>query len=101
VDKASWIPSDAPKNDELDMAGMQSDMASFAGGAGGSDEDLLSSIASDVKRTVKVADLSLLRELKDFKAPANEIEDELTEVYKKISRMPTIKNKTDPANEQK
>ena len=61
--KTAWIPSDAPKGADQseDSIGTQSDMASFAGGASGSDEDLLSSISSDVKRTTKEKDTSLLR----------------------------------------
>jgi hypothetical protein len=85
--KTAWIPSDAPAgaDNPEDAIGMQSDMASFASSSGGgSDEDLLSSIASDVKTVKKEADLSLLRELKDFKAPAAEIEDELKSMYEKI-----------------
>jgi hypothetical protein len=84
--KTAWIPSDAPAgaDNPEDMIGIQSDMASFASSSGGSDEDLLSSIASDVKTVKKEADLSLLRELKDFKAPAAEIEDELKTMYAKI-----------------
>jgi len=84
--KTAWIPSDAPSDSDNmeDQLGIQSDMASFAGGSGGSDEDLLSSIASDVKTVTKEKDLSLLRELKDFKAPASEIEDELKDMFQKI-----------------
>jgi hypothetical protein len=77
-------------------------MAAFAGGAGGTDEDLLSSIASDVKTTVKKKDLSLLRELKDFKAPATQIESELSDMYKRISAVKQKKEPTDiPTNEIK
>jgi hypothetical protein len=88
--KTAWIPSDAPRGADQpeDQLGMQSDMASFAGGAGGTDEDLLSSIASDVKHVKTDKDVSLLRELKDFKAPASEIEDELQTMYQKIGVSP-------------
>jgi hypothetical protein len=68
-------------------------MASFASGAGGTDEDLLSSIASDVKTVKKEKDLSLLRELKDFKAPASQIEDELQGMFDQISTAPVKKDK--------
>jgi hypothetical protein len=47
-------------------------------------EDLLSSLASDVRYVKKERDLSLLRELKDFKAPANEIDNELKETYERL-----------------
>jgi hypothetical protein len=56
-------------------------MASFAGGASSSDADMLSSLASDVKYVAKEQNLSLLRDLKDFKAPASEIESELQSVH--------------------
>ena len=93
--KNDWITSDTPQEDDFST---QADMASFAGGHG-SDDDLLSSIASDVKHVKKEADLSLLRELKDFKAPAEEIADELTAVFEKISSAPKQeRKKITPAN---
>lgn len=99
--KTAWIPSDAPSGaDNMeDQLGIQSDMASFAGGSGGSDEDLLSSIASDVKTVTKEKDLSLLRELKDFKAPASEIEDELNDMFQKIGGTIKEKEKTPSSSE--
>ncbi len=94
--KTAWIPSDAPKNADLsaDQISTQSDMASFAGGASGTDEDLLSSISSDVKRVEKKDDLSLLRELKDFRAPASDIESELSDMYTKLNPANPPKEKT-------
>jgi hypothetical protein len=93
-----WIPSDAPKN--LDMAenevSTQTEMASFAGGASGSDADMLSSLASDVKRVTKEKNTSLLRELKDFKAPADDIENELKGVYETMKSVPNQKKKIIP-----
>jgi hypothetical protein len=71
-------------------------MAAFAGGSGG-DEDLLSSIASDVKHTKKEQDLSLLRDLKDFRAPAAEIEQELGGMYERMSLPQQTKKKEPPA----
>jgi hypothetical protein len=94
--KNDWISSDAPQEDEIST---QSDMAAFAGGHG-SDDDLLSSIASDVKHVKKESDLSLLRELKDFKAPADEIADELTKVYEKISSAPKQERKNPAPKER-
>ncbi|MCK9632722.1 MAG: hypothetical protein M0R30_13910 [Methanoregula sp.] len=93
--KTAWIASDAPPDADMteDQIGIQSDMASFAGGSGGTDEDLLSSIASDVKTHKKEADISLLRELKDFKAPAMDIEDELKGMYQKIGGISKEKEK--------
>lgn len=94
--KTAWIASDAPAGADMlteDQIGVQSDMASFASGAGGTDEDLLSSIASDVKTVKKEKDLSLLRELKDFKAPASQIEDELKGMFDQITTAPAKKDK--------
>jgi hypothetical protein len=84
--KTAWIPSDAPKDagEAGDEVSTQADMAAFASGPGG-DEDLLSSLAADVKHVKKEQDLSLLRELKDFRAPATEIEKELSGMYERMS----------------
>jgi hypothetical protein len=68
-------------------------MSSFSKGASGSDEDLLSSLASDVKHVKKERNLSLLRDLKDFKAPATEIEDELKEIHDRLGLQRTEKKK--------
>ena len=65
------------------------------GGSGG-DEDLLSSLASDVKHVKKEQDLSLLRELKDFRAPAAEIEKELGGMYERMNLAQQTKKK-DPS----
>jgi len=88
--KTAWIKSDAPKNASQfeDQISTQSEMAAFAGGGSG-DADLLSSLAADVKHVKKEKDISLLRELKDFKAPAADIENELNEMY---TRMNAIKD---------
>jgi len=100
--KTTWIPSDAPKGADQseDQIGMQSDMAAFASSAGGTDEDLLSSIASDVKRATKEKDISLLRELKDFKAPADQIDKELTDMYKRLSAAQKPNGKPDSATKE-
>ena len=64
----------------------QSDISSFASGnAPGTDEDMLSSLASDVKSVKKEQNVSLLRELKDFKAPATDIEKELSEISEQFN----------------
>ncbi|HET6580278.1 MAG TPA: hypothetical protein VFG36_00200, partial [Methanoregula sp.] len=92
--KTDWIPSDAPR--DTGSAGEQStsrsDISSFAKGASGSDDDLLSSLASDVKHVKKERNLSLLRELKDFKVPATSIEDELKETYEMLKLPKTGKD---------
>ena len=80
--KADWVASDAPKGADLpgDEVSTQDDMSSFAGGASGSDADLLSSLASDVKQVTKEKNTSLLRDLIEFKAPATDIENELNDI---------------------
>jgi hypothetical protein len=94
--KTAWIPSDAPKGAVAeDEISTQADMAAFASGPGG-DEDLLSSIASDVKRATKEQDLSLLRELKDFRAPASEIQKELGGMYERMNQAQQTKRKKPP-----
>jgi hypothetical protein len=92
--KTDWIPSDAPKGAVIagNQISHQADMAAFAGGASGSDEDMLSSLASEAKHVKKERNLSLLRDLKDFRAPADEIEDELKETYKRL-RLPETEKK--------
>ena len=96
--KADWIGSDAPKGADLpgDGVSTQDDMSSFAGGASGSDADLLSSLASDVKHVTKEKNTSLLRDLKDFKAPATDIENELTEVFETMKAVPNPRKKAIP-----
>ena len=94
IKTSDWIQSDAPGG-APDEVSTHADMAAFAGGPS-SDEDLLSSIASDVKHTKKERDLSLLRELKDFKAPAGEIEQELSGLYDRISTLPRKEKETEP-----
>jgi len=63
-----------------------SEMSAFAAGfATGSDDDMLSSLATDIKAVKKEKDISLLRELKDFKAPATDIEKELSEISEQLN----------------
>jgi hypothetical protein len=93
-----WIASDAPKGADLpgNQVSNDKDMASFAGGASSSDADILSSLASDVKYVAKEQNLSLLRDLKDFKAPASEIENELQYVHDWMKAGQTSGKKTTP-----
>jgi len=65
----------------------QGDISSFAAGSAtmGSDEDMLSSLATDIKIVKKEKDVSLLRELKDFKAPATDIETELSGIADQLN----------------
>jgi hypothetical protein len=73
---AAPAPAEAPAKPRSD----QSEMASFAAASGG-DDDMLSSLAADIKTVKKEQDISLLRELKDFRAPGTEIETELSDLY--------------------
>jgi hypothetical protein len=93
-----WIASDAPKGADLpqNQTSTDKDMAAFAGGAAGSDADMLSSLASDVKHVPKEQNLSLLRDLKDFKAPASEIESELQYVHDRMKAGQASGKKTTP-----
>jgi hypothetical protein len=62
-----------------------SEISAFAAGTvTGSDEDMLSSLATDIKHVKMEKDVSLLRELKDFKAPATDIEKELSEMSEQL-----------------
>lgn len=90
-----WIASDAPKGADLpgDEISTQDDMSSFAKGASGSDADLLSSLASDVKHVAKEKNTSLLRDLKDFKAPATDIENELNLIHETMKAVPNPRKK--------
>jgi hypothetical protein len=93
--KTDWVASDAPKGADLtgDEISTQDDMSAFAGGVTGSDADLLSSLASDVKHVTKEKNTSLLRDLKDFKAPATDIENELNDIHETMKAMSGPKKK--------
>jgi len=95
----AWIASDAPKGADLpgDEIATQDDMSSFAKGASGSDADLLSSLASDVKHVTKEKNTSLLRDLKDFKAPATDIENELNLIHDTMKAVPNPRKKAIPS----
>ncbi len=97
--KTDWIKSDAPDPSQTEeQISTQSDMASFSSGGGGVDADLLSSLASEVKQVKKEKNLALLRDLADFKAPGEEIEIELNEVFTRMNAIKeTQKKKTSPA----
>jgi septal ring factor EnvC (AmiA/AmiB activator) len=77
-------------------------MSSFAAGtATGSDEDMLSSLASDIKHVKKETDLSLLRELKDFKAPATEIEKDLMDISEQLNALGKGEKKKIPSSQER
>lgn len=69
-----------PADTNLIPEASDSDLSTFAAGPTGTDEDMLSSLASEIKHIKKEKDISLLRELKDFKAPASDLEKELQEM---------------------
>jgi hypothetical protein len=83
-----WVKTDRIPSDGFPEAGDRvsfgSEISSPVRGVSRRDEDLLNSLASDVRYVKKERDLSLLRELKDFKAPANEIDNELKETYERL-----------------
>jgi len=81
--KTDGIPPDGSR-ESGEQRSPRSEISSPARGVSRQDEDLLSSLASDIKYVKKERDLSLLRELKDFKAPATEIDDELKETYERL-----------------
>ena len=83
-----WVKTDRIPSDGFPKAGDRvsfgSEISSPVRGVSRRDEDLLNSLASDVRYVKKERDLSLLRELKDFKAPAHEIDNELKETYERL-----------------
>lgn len=78
----------------------QSEMAAFASASGG-DDDMLSSLAADIKTVKKELDISLLRELKDFRAPGKAIETELTDLYTTMNAAVEKQRKLRPAPAKK
>jgi hypothetical protein len=96
--KTTWIASDAPRDAGTagDQTSVTADMSAFAKGASGSDEDMLSSLAADVKHVKIERNLSLIRDLKDFKASATEIEDELRETSEWLTAPGNLKERGIP-----
>jgi len=75
-------------------AGEQSDMAVFTAPPS-ADDVMVSSLATDMKTAKKKKDSSLLRELKEIKAPgAKEIEEELSDLYSGLNAVADKKSKT-------
>jgi len=73
-------------------AGDLTDMTVFT--AHVSEDDLMvRSIAADIKIARKTKDVSLLRELKDYKAPAKKIEEELSDLYSELNKFSEKKAK--------
>jgi hypothetical protein len=77
-------------------AGDLTDMTVFT--APVSEDDLMiRSLAADIKITKKAKDVSLLRELKDYKAPAKKIEEELSDLYAGLNKISDKKSKIKPS----
>jgi hypothetical protein len=74
----------------------QSDMTVFTAPPS-ADDMMISSLAADIKTTKKAKDISLLRDLKDFKVQAKDIEKELSELYMGLSTIEDRKSKTKPS----
>ena len=74
----------------------QQDMAIFTAPVS-ADDEMVRSLASDAKTTKKAKDGSLLRELKDFNAPATDIEGELNEIFSELNAKGDKKTKTKPS----
>ena len=73
-------------------AGDLTDMTVFT--APVSEDDLVvRSIAADIRIARKTKDVSLLRELKDYKAPAKKIEEELSDLYSELNKFSEKKAK--------
>jgi hypothetical protein len=77
----------------------QQEMAAFAAASGG-DDDMLSSLAASIKTVRKEQDLSLLRDLKDFRAPGTKIETELTELYTTLNAATERQKKLRPSQKK-
>ncbi len=79
--QAPLFPPTGPVGDPKSQK-EQSEIASFASGTGkGGDMDMLSSLAADIKTSKKEVDLSLLRDLKDFRTEGKILENELSDIY--------------------
>ena len=74
----------------------QQDMAIFTAPIS-ADDEMVRSLASDAKTTKKAKDGSLLRELRDFNAPATDIEGELNEIFSELNAAGDKKTKTKPS----
>ena len=91
--KTAWIPSDAPKNADLSATGSPpSRIGLVCRGSERYDEDLLSSISSDVKRVEKERSSQSLIKLKELRAPASDM---------RANSMTCTRKKLNPANPPK
>jgi hypothetical protein len=61
------------------------------------DDMMVRSLAADIKIARKTKDVSLLRELKDYKAPAKKIEEELSDLYSGLNKISDKKSKIKPS----
>jgi hypothetical protein len=95
---AGSAASAAPANSPPKVPGMNqnagdlTDMTVFTTPVS-ADDLLVSSLAADFKIAKKAKDVSLLRELKDYKAPAKKIEEELSDLYSELNKFSEKKAK--------
>jgi len=75
----------APKKMDLPKMSDEDDMISFGSGSR-QDDDLMASLKSEAKGVKKQENLSLLRDLKDVKVPASDLEKELEGLLKVTRR---------------
>jgi hypothetical protein len=61
------------------------------------DDMMIRSLAADIKIARKTKDVSLLRELNDYKAPAKKIEEELSDLYSGLKKISDKKSKIKPS----
>ncbi len=88
VSPAPLVPGMHPR------AGEPADMTVFTTPVS-ADDEMVSSIAADIRIAKKKRDVSLLRELKEIKPPgAKEIEEELSDLYLGLSAVADKKSKT-------
>jgi hypothetical protein len=74
----------------------QSDMTIFTTPTS-ADDEMVKSLASETKTAKKSKDASLLRELKDFNAPAKDIEGELNEIFSEMNTAEKKNSKVKPS----
>ncbi|WAC04112.1 MAG: hypothetical protein OS112_06470 [Methanoregula sp.] len=82
-----------PSSDKT--SAQQTDMAIFTAPVS-ADDEMVRSLASDVKTAKKTRDAGLLRELKGFNAPAEDIEGELNEIFSELNAAADKKTKIKP-----
>jgi len=96
-EQAPLFPPPAPAGSSKSQK-EQAEIAAFAAGTGGDEDvDMLSSLAADIKSAKKEVDLSLLRDLKDFKAEGKTLETELSDIYATLNTAMEIQKGSRPS----